>query len=220
MLTPNIIQKPRMDHVLLGILICALQISQIIPSHNWKKNVLVFWKMPFLTNFFVNVACKSSFEKELFLMTTQNPFEHLKLNRLKPNEFCGWVCSVLSTSSYWGKKCEQLEQLDITCYIHGCWNIVKIKIAFTFYILSSVLLHICFRFICMSYVLLYFYFRFLYISYFLCYIFLFAYYLVLNLCDNVLIFIICTKLLYCRFLIIKKYLYCIYSIFLLFENFY
>ena len=40
-----------------------------------------------------------------------------------------------------------------------------------------------------------------------CYTFLFSYYLVLNLCNNVFIFIIYKKLLWCKILLIKEYLH-------------
>ena len=60
--------------------------------------------------------------------------------------------------------------------------------------------------ICFTIYLLYIYMYIICFFNFGC-IFLFSYYLILNLCDNVFIFIICTKLLWCKILIKKRYLY-------------
>ena len=82
--------------------------------------------------------------------------------------------------------------------IHDCWNVTKIKIfmirymKFYFYHISDIFV-ICF--------IIYFYYI---ISFYLCYIFPFSFYLILNLCHNVFIFIICTKLLWYKILIRKN----------------
>ena len=60
------------------------------------------------------------------------------------------------------------------------------------YLSIYVLLYINYIFICILYVIQFYY------------IFLFSHYLILNLNDNVVFFVICTKLLQSKILIIKK----------------
>ena len=74
--------------------------------------------------------------------------------------------------------------------------------------------------ICFTIYLLYIYMYIICFFNFGC-IFLFSYYLILNFCDNVFIFIICTKLLWCKILIIKKiFVFQWLEFFMIYEIFY
>ena len=95
---------------------------------------------------------------------------------------------------------------------YGCWNVAKIEIFIISFIfmLYEVLLWLYISYLChmfyymfILYSYLYVYYMFsnfviflfhIYFMYMIC-LFLFLYYLILNLCDDVFIFIICTKLL-------------------------
>ena len=93
---------------------------------------------------------------------------------------------------------------------YGCWNVAKIEIFIVCFIfmLNKVSFWSCFKFMLYK---VSFYLYISYLCYMFCYIFviylyvhyvflnfvifLFSHYLILNFCDNVFIFIICTKLL-------------------------
>ena len=74
-------------------------------------------------------------------------------------------------------------------YIYVTWSFIFIiHLIFMLYIL----LYICYIFTCILH------------AFYFCYVFLLSYHLILNLCNNVSIFIICSKSLKCKILIIKK----------------
>ena len=88
--------------------------------------------------------------------------------------------------------------LHVVLLIYCCWSVAKVEIfinMFYIHVIWSFFFVIYFKF--MLYVKLYVYYVFICILCFFkfCYIFLFSHYLILNLCDNVFIFIVCTILI-------------------------
>ena len=106
--------------------------------------------------------------------TCINTFKTASLNRKKILDFRGW-------------------KHEIIWYKYGCWNAAKIEI---FIICFIFMLHKVLFWLYISYLCYTFYYKFiinLYVHYMyftVCYIFLFLYYWILNLSDNVFIFIV------------------------------
>ena len=119
-----------------------------------------------------------------------------KVDNCFPNE-CSisnvWVCSEYIPVNGVIMVAKMLEKSRFLFVLYSCY--MKFYFCYIFHTYLICLLHIYYIVISILNA-----FQF-------CYRFLFSHYLVLNLCDNVFIFIISTKFLKCKILLIKKYLY-------------
>ena len=105
--------------------------------------------------------------------------------------------------------CEKQRLIKVFLSTEGAipiWILEKLK--FLLYVLYSCYMKFHFCYIFHIYVIsfiIYLLYIYMYISCYLIFLYIsFSHYLILNLCDNVFIFIICTKLVCCKILMITK----------------